>query len=104
MPVLAERRTTLLITTSGASASSASDALRSRRVLGSSDPAAAEGWVPAGWVEAAALPAWMLADVFSAGVPGTFGFVISRRLKIVLGGMLGQPDGLEAAQAARWAP
>jgi hypothetical protein len=57
LPVLAERRTTLLITTPGAAASGASDALRSRRGLGSSDAAAPEGWVCAGWVGATALPA-----------------------------------------------
>jgi hypothetical protein len=73
-------------------------------VLGSSEAAAAEGWVCAGWVGAAALPAWMLGDVLSAGVPVTFGFVISRRLKTVLGSMLGPPDGLEAVHAALWAP
>jgi len=73
-------------------------------VLLSSDAAAAEGWVCAGWIGAAALPAWMLGDVLSAGVPVAFGFVMSRRLKTVLKGMLGQPEGLEAAQSARWAP
>jgi hypothetical protein len=46
----------------------------------------------------------MLGDVLSAGVPVAFGFVISRRLKEVLGGKLGQPDGLEAAHAEGWAP
>jgi hypothetical protein len=46
----------------------------------------------------------MLGDVLSAGVPVAFGFVISRRLKEVHGGMLGHPDGLEAAHAEGWAP
>lgn len=72
-------------------------------MLGSSAAAAADGWICAGWVGAAALPVWMLGDVLSAGVPVAFGFVISRRLKTVLGGMLGQPDGLEAAHAEGWA-
>lgn len=42
--------------------------------------------------------------VLSAGVPVAFGFVISRRLKEVHGGMLGHLDGLEAAKAEGWAP
>lgn len=104
MPVLAERRTTLLITTPGAAASVASDALRTRRGLGSSEAAAPEGWVCAGWVGPTAPPALMLGDVLSASVPVAFGFVISRRLKEVHGGMLGHPNGLEAAQAEGWAP
>ena len=73
-------------------------------MLLSSDAAAAEGWVCAGWVGAAALPAWMLGDVLSAGVPIALGFVMSRRLKEVHGGMLGHPDGPEAAHAEGWAP
>ena len=73
-------------------------------MLGASDAAEAEGWVFAGWVGAAALPAGMLGEVLSAGVPVAFVFVISRPLKTVLAGMLEQPDGLEAAHAERWAP
>jgi hypothetical protein len=73
-------------------------------VPGASDAAAAEGWVFAGWVGAAALPAGMLGDVLSVGVPVAFGFVMSRRLKEMLEGILGQLCRLEAAHAERWAP
>ncbi len=73
-------------------------------MVGSSADGAAKGWICAGWVGATALPAGMLGEVLSAGVPVAFVFVISRPLKTVLAGMLEQPDGLEAAHAERWAP
>ena len=104
VPVFAERRTTLLVTTPAASASDASDALGSRKAVVSSNVSAAEGWVVARWLGEAGLPAWMLGERVSAGVSVAFGFAISRRLKGVVLGILGQSEGLEAALPQPWAP